>query len=276
MRRNPWLFLTLVSVLLHGYVGLRLLPALDLGVIAKGLAVSFLIASCVLVPAPLLLRLSRFPQRAGDALAWAGYLAMGIFSSLIVLCLLRDLSLAMIALGSLLQPAIVDWQALRHVTAIIVVALSSAISLVGLVNARRVAKVVDVDLPIEGLPEALAGFTIVQLSDIHVGPTIKHGYLDAIVRRVNGLQADLVAITGDVIDGSVSSLKTHVGPLSALRSRHGTYCVTGNHEYYHGVEEWLAEWRRMGLRVLLNESEIVSHAGERLLIGGVTDFSAGH
>src|SRR3546814_2574591 len=90
------------------------------------------------------------------------------------------------------------------------------------------------DLPIAGLPAALSGFTIVQLSDIHVGPTIKRGYLDAIVRRANGLDADLIALTGDIVDGHIDRLRRHVAPLSELRSRHGSYYVTGNHEYYHG------------------------------------------
>ena len=68
------------------------------------------------------------------------------------------------------------------------------------------AAVVDVDMPIDGLPDALHGFTIAQISDIHVGPTIKRGYLDAIVDAVNALEADLVAVTGDLVDGSVKRL----------------------------------------------------------------------
>lgn len=276
MRRNPLLNLTLISVLLHGYVAWRLLPALDAGAFASALLGAWLLASCVLVPAPLLLQLSRFSGRRGDALAWAGYLAMGVFSSLIVLSLLRDLGLALLASWSLLQPGVIDWPLLHAGSARGVVLLSMVISLVGVINARRTASVVDVDLPIAGLPPALQGFTIVQLSDIHVGPTIKRGYIDAIVRRVNKLDADLVAITGDVIDGSVASLREHIAPLAQLESRYGTYCVTGNHEYYHGVDAWLPEWRRLGMRVLLNENHVIEHGGARLLIGGVTDFGAGH
>src|SRR3546814_4593430 len=112
------------------------------------------------------------------------------------------------------------------------------------------------DLPIAGLPAALSGFTIVQLSDIHVGPTIKRGYLDAIVRRANGLDADLIALTGDIVDGHINRLRRHVAPLSELRSRHGSYYVTGHHEYYHGVDALLHEGRRHGPRVLLNENEV--------------------
>lgn len=276
MRQNRLLIAIFLSLLLHGYIAWRLLPPLALSPTGFGLALGLLMASGLLAPAPLLIRLSALPERVANGLAWVGYLSMGVFSSLLVLCLLRDVVLVLLTVLDFLQPGIVNLESLRHTSALAVVALSVGVSLIGLFNARRLAKVVQVDLPIAGLPAALSGFTIVQLSDIHVGPTIKRGYLDAIVRRVNGLNADLVAITGDVIDGSVDRLRRHVAPLSKLRSRHGTYCVTGNHEYYHGIEAWLQEWRRLGLRVLLNEGDVLHHDGARLLIGGVTDFTAHH
>src|SRR5947209_7768241 len=83
-------------------------------------------------------------------------------------------------------------------------------------------------------PDALHGFTIAQISDIHVGPTIKEAYVRAIVDAVNRLDADMVAVTGDLVDGSVAELAVHVAPLAGLASRHGTFFVTGNHEYYSG------------------------------------------
>lgn len=276
MRRNPLLIAVAVVLALHVYLAWRLLPPLELGPAALTAALALMLASSVLVPSPVLVRLNRLPGRAGDVLAWVGYLAMGVFSCLFVLTLLRELLLLALAAWNLLQPGAVDLAALRRSSAIGVFVLTALVSLVGLFNARRLAKVVQVDLPIVGLPAGLAGFSIVQLSDIHVGPTIKRGYLDAIVRRVNGLDADLIAITGDVIDGSVPSLRVHVAPLGELRSRYGTYCVTGNHEYYHGADAWIKEWRRLGLQVLLNEHRVLEHGGERLLIGGVTDYSAGH
>jgi predicted MPP superfamily phosphohydrolase len=143
-------------------------------------------------------------------------------------------------------------------------------------NARRLAKVVKIDLPIQRLPEGLAGFTIAQLSDIHIGPTIKRSYVEAIVRRVNSLNAEVVVLTGDIIDGSVERVRPHAQPLSDLRSTYGTYCVTGNHEYYQGADRWIDEFRRLGLRVLMNENVVIRHQGEHLLLAGVTDFSAGH
>jgi uncharacterized protein len=276
MRRNPLLFGVSLSVLLHAYIIWRLLPALGLSPGGFWLGLILLSASGLLTPAPLLIRLSRLPARAADILAWLGYSAMGVFSSLFVLCVLRDVVLGLLAAWNLWRPDAVDLAAVSHVSALVVVALAALVSSVGLANARRLASVVNVEVPIAALPEALAGFTIVQLSDIHVGPTIKRGYLSAIVRRVNALDADVVTITGDVIDGSVERLREHVAPLAELRSRHGTYCVTGNHEYYHGVEAWVQEWRRLGLHVLLNQNNVLHHDGERLLIGGVTDYNGHH
>jgi hypothetical protein len=120
----------------------------------------------------------------------------------------------------------------------------------------------------------LAGFTIVQLSDIHVGPTIKREYVQAIVDRVNELDADLIAITGDVVDGSVEQLRAHTAPLGQLSSRHGSYFVTGNHEYYAGAAAWMNEFERIGLRGLHNRHVVISHRGARFVLAGVTDFSA--
>ncbi|MFP3740516.1 metallophosphoesterase, partial [Burkholderia sp. SIMBA_019] len=87
--------------------------------------------------------------------------------------------------------------------------LAFASTAFGFFNARRRARVRNVDVPIRNLPAELDGFTIVQLSDIHVGPTIKHDYVERIVRAVNQLDADVVAITGDVVDGSVQHLADH-------------------------------------------------------------------
>jgi predicted MPP superfamily phosphohydrolase len=221
----------------------------------------------VLTPAPLLYwRARRKP--VPDLVAWMGYLAMGVFSSLFVLTVLRDLAL----LGAFLFGA--AGPVLHRDSAILVVLLTALVTIAGVFNARRLARVVEVSVPIAGLPEALAGFSIVQISDIHIGSTIKGGYLEAIVGRVNGLKPDLVALTGDLVDGSVERLAGDVAPLGRLSARHGVYAVTGNHEYYSGAAAWVTELRRLGLRVLLNQSEVLEHGGARLLVGGVTDYSA--
>ena len=267
--------LAALSALLHAYIGFRLLPDLPIGTGGVLAGIMVLALSTVLTPAPLLARSVR-QQSWSDLLHWLGYLAMGLFSSLLILTLLRDvLLLAGVVLGMLTRGGL-SLDGLREASAIAVPVTAFLLTLVGVINARRLARVVHVDVPIAGLPAALRGFVIVQISDIHVGSTIKRGYLNAIVGAVNALKPDMVAVTGDLVDGSVARLAPHVAPLAELSARHGVYCVTGNHEYYSGADAWVVELRRLGLHVLMNQNAVLEHDGARVLVGGVTDFSAHH
>lgn len=265
------LILVVLSLLalLHAYIGLRLLPALPIGAAGRVAGALLLALSCVLMPLSLAAPRLRRPW-LGDRVATAGLIAMGLFSSLFVFTLLRDVALEIAGLTT------IGGATLARDSAIAVVALALLATGVGYVNARRRARVVDVEVPIAGLDPALHGFTIAQISDIHVGPTIKRGYLDAIVDAVNALEADLVAVTGDLVDGSVAQLAPHTAPLARLQARHGSYFVTGNHEYYSGAHAWSAEVTRLGLRVLANEHVVLEHDGASLLLAGVTDYSAHH
>jgi len=268
--------LFLFSAVLHGYAGLRLLPALtDWPALAIPFAL-VLSASALLLPLALIgRRLATSPGRR-MALAWVGMLAMGWFSSLFVFTLLRDGLLLLTALTRLLWPDSVSVATVAAPSALLVVAASLVATAVGAWNARRTAAVVRVDVPITGLPPALHGFTIAQISDIHVGPTIRASYVQAIVDRVNGLRVDMVAVTGDLVDGSVADLAAHVAPLAALTSRHGSFFVTGNHEYYSGAHAWIAELRRLDITVLLNEHVVLRHGESEMVVAGVTDHNAHH
>jgi uncharacterized protein len=265
-----WIF----SILLHAYVGARIVSALPGGLWPALSFTAVLVVSAAAMPMSLLARRLR-TQPWSDRLAWAGALAMGLFSSLFVLTLLRDLLLllAWIAESIFLGAALPE---LAPLSAAAVVLLGAAVTLIGFVNARRTAAVVAVDIPITDLPVALHGFTIAQISDIHVGPTIKRAYMHRIVEAVNRLGADMVAVTGDLVDGSVQELAAHVAPLASLSSRHGTFFVTGNHEYYSGAQAWVIELRRLGVNVLMNEHVVLRHDAARLLVAGVTDYSAHH
>jgi len=265
-----------LSLLFHLFVGASLLPALALPIPVLVMAGLVLVVSTVLVPLPMALRLSDHGHGGATLLAWCGYLAMGWLSSMVVLTLLRDTILVLVGFASLIWPSI-GLPSLAEDSAWAVIGVGTLLSLVGLFHARRVAPVREVTLPIAGLPEALHGFSIVQISDLHIGPTIQHGFVDAVVRRINQLEADLVALTGDIIDGDHALFRSHAEPLGRLQSRHGTYCVTGNHEYYHGpVHPWLDEWRRLGLRLLHNDGHLLDHDGARLLIAGTPDITAHH
>ncbi|MFC0133431.1 serine/threonine protein phosphatase [Massilia eurypsychrophila] len=269
MPRRALLTVATLLALLHLYIGLRLIPPMGLGAAGTSAGIALLAASALLVLTGLFSSvLKRVPF--SEQLTWAGLLSMGFFSSLLVLTVLRDVALLVAVVFSAGTPAI------ERASAIGVPLLAFVVTLIGFVNARRVARVVDVEVPIDGLPAQFDGYSIVQISDIHVGPTIKRGYLNAIVTKVNGLKPDAIAVTGDLVDGSVKRLGMHTAPLERLAAPDGAFFVTGNHEYYSGAAEWIVEMRRLGLTVLLNEHVVVERAGQALMIAGVTDFMAHH
>jgi predicted MPP superfamily phosphohydrolase len=269
-----------LSFLLHGYIGLRVVPALSPWPVAQAALLGVLAGSAVLMPMSFLGRRRLGRGALAGLLTWVGLVCMGLFSSLLVFTFLRDVALLAAEVAHTLWPgALVPDFAFW--SAVAVPALGLVATLWGFLNARRTAAVVRVDVPIQGLPAALQGFTVAQISDVHVGPTIRRGYLRRIVRVVNSLKADMVAITGDLVDGRVPELAEHVAPLAELSSRHGTYFVTGNHEYYSGANAWIGELRRLGVHVLLNEHVVLQHAGGKaagesapVVVAGVTDFSA--
>ena len=260
------MFAIWLSALLHLYIGWRIAPDLP-GPWAAWAFVALLVASAIAIP------LAFFGRRAAnraaaDRYSWLGMLALGLFSTLLVLTLLRDVAL------------LAAWpfalESIARDSAVAVALGALAFAAWGFVNARRTASVRNVEVPVANLPAALHGFTIAQISDIHVGPTIKGPYVQAIVDAVNALGADAVAVTGDLVDGRVHDLAIHVASLATLRSRHGTFFVTGNHEYYSGANEWIAELRRLGVRVLMNEHVVLRHQGAQLVLAGVADTSAHH
>jgi len=124
------------------------------------------------------------------------------------------------------------------------------------------------------LPPALSGTRIVHLSDVHVGPTIQRAFIETIVAQCNALAADLIVITGDLVDGSVEELREHVAPLSSLRAKYGVFFVTGNHEYYSGAADWCGELERLGVRVLRNERVSIGDETASFDLAGVDDHSA--
>ncbi len=264
-----------LSFLLHGYIAWRLLPGLSEWPHALVLVTVLLALSSLLMPLGLL-NLGRRLRRPTEWVAWVTWLSVGLFSSMFVLTVLRDLVLIVVAAIGLAWPAVQDLAGFASISSLMVPLAATLMTALGLVEARRTASVVHVEVPIPSLPQSLAGFTIAQISDVHVGSTIKRRYVDAIVEAVNWLGADMIAITGDLVDGSVADLARHVAPLANLSSRHGTFFVTGNHEYYSGANDWIAELRRLNVQVLLNRHVVLQHDGRAVVVAGVTDPSAHH
>jgi len=268
LRRSLLLPILLLGFL-HAYIGWRILPDLPVALELRTVGVVLLLTSCVLMQFGLTAR-SIPPGPLSERISAAALFTAGFFSSLLVFTLLRDVVL----LAAWLPLSAQHLHMLASASAVLVVGLSVFATGVGFANARRRARVKCVEIPLRNLPPALNGFSIAQISDIHVGRTIKRGYVDAVVDAVNALDADLIAITGDLVDGPVQQLAPHTAPLARLSARHGAFFVTGNHEYYSGERAWTAEFKRLGLRVLLNEHVVVRHRGVPVVIAGVTDYSS--
>ncbi|MFC8565676.1 metallophosphoesterase [Streptomyces sp. NPDC057245] len=130
-------------------------------------------------------------------------------------------------------------------------------------------KVKRVTVPLAKLPRAAHGFRIAVVSDIHLGPVLGRGFAQQVVDTINATQPDLIAVVGDLVDGSVKDLGPAAAPLAQLKARHGAYFVTGNHEYFSGAEQWVAEVRRLGLLPLENARTELPHFD----LAGVNDVA---
>lgn len=173
------------------------------------------------------------------------------------------------------RPAFGSQNAVASVSAFVAIALGLGISGWALWEGRKL-RVKRVEIPLRKLPQALDGLRIVQLSDVHVGPTIGRKLIEQIVRTVNDLAPDIVAITGDLVDASVDDLEEHVAPLADLASTFGTFFVTGNHEYHAGAPEWCEHLGKLGVRVLRNECVALERDGNILHLAGIDDYESVH
>ncbi|TVZ93413.1 metallophosphoesterase [Streptomyces sp. BK340] len=122
----------------------------------------------------------------------------------------------------------------------------------GTYGVLRGPRVKRVTVPLAKLPRAAHGFRIAVVSDIHLGPVLGRGFAQRVVDTVNATRPDLIAVVGDLVDGSVKDLGPAAAPLAQLAARHGAFFVTGNHEYFSGAAQWVAEVRTLGLHPLEN------------------------
>jgi predicted MPP superfamily phosphohydrolase len=260
----------------HGYIAARFVGPLPWAPALKWALAAGVLGIAALYPIAMRLRWEKNAKGPWiDRLMFFTYTMMGTTALLIVLSVLRDVGWVLALIGGALPDDPSARDALLVQVNLGVLGVTTAGALFGLTEARRTPRVKRVTVPIAGLPEALSGYSIAHITDLHIGTTIKRDFVDAVVRTTNGLDADAIALTGDFIDGSVDELREHAAPLSELRARDGSFFVTGNHEYYSGAEQWVEHFEALGIRVLLNEHEVVERDGAQLVIAGVCDYSAG-
>jgi predicted MPP superfamily phosphohydrolase len=151
---------------------------------------------------------------------------------------------------------------------------SLAVSAFGVSQALRVPPPKTVEIPIKGLPRDLDGFRILQLTDLHISRLFQAPWVTAMVEAANRQDADLIVISGDLIDGTLTARREDVEPLKGLRSRNGVYVIPGNHEYYFGYPGWMQRFAELGLRPLANSHAVIARAGAQFVLAGVTDLAA--
>jgi len=266
-----FLIITSIIGLLHIYIGARILDAFPLTPLAHAIVIFLVFLAFAALTMGFLARFIISDSKYADLFSWIGMLSLGFFSSVLVLTFLRDIVLVISHL--FFNYSFVAKLHLYSESGVLVA--SALASLIGLIAVIRIPDVIHVNIPIKNLSPDLKDFTLVQLSDIHIGPTIKGNYLASIVAQVNQLKPDLVAITGDLVDGNVETLQADVAPLQDLKSRYGTFFVTGNHEYYSGVSDWILYLKFLGIHVLINEHRILQHNNSKVVIAGICDYSAG-
>ncbi|MCF7824290.1 MAG: metallophosphoesterase [Candidatus Marinimicrobia bacterium] len=276
----------LVLSLLHGYVGLRLIAPFD--ITGNGLILYWsTIGLLALAPlSGIILRVRGLENSYTDLLLWVGYMSLGLFSLAFVFFFIRDiLWLAGIIISKLYilfngeERVSSSFDPHRRQFFLVTInwgiaGVTGTLGAIGLFQARVPPSVIKKKIYLKHLPPRLDGLKIVQISDLHVGPTIKANYVQKVVDQANALEADLIFFTGDMVDGSVEYLSTDVEPLRELQAKYGKYFVTGNHEYYAGVEFWEQKVSELGLKNLQNEHEILEINGEAIAIAGVTDLMA--
>ncbi len=209
-------------------------------------------------------------REAAAPLSWFAYTWMGFMFLLFFALLPTELVRVGARLGGVDPERRV---ALARIVAGAVGALSFVSGGVGVVSVLSRVGVKQLRVPLAKLPKSLSGYTIVQLTDVHVGPTIGRAFIEQIVRTTNALSPDMVALTGDLVDGSVEELGPLVEPLRELKAKDGVFFVTGNHEYYSGADAWIAHLRTLGIRVLRNE-RVPIRGGDGFDLAGVDDTSA--
>ncbi|MDY6967092.1 MAG: metallophosphoesterase [Spirochaetota bacterium] len=288
------LFIIIVLIIftsIYLYVGLRVIIPADLTKKWNIISWSAIIFFYLLPIISILQRIFGFQEFHNDVISMITYISLGFIILLLLLLLFRDsiwlflntakkfFKKAKSIFFSKRKPKVdnslnIDRRRfLEKSCNIALLGVSGVLSGYGFIESRKSATIEEVLIPFPGLTKDFNNLRIVQISDLHIGITIKRNFVQRVVDQVNSLSPDIIVITGDIVDRSVAHLKNDVSPLSELSSSYGTYFVTGNHEYYSGVESWLLKFKELGFTILNNEHAIIKHRKSHILLAGVTDYS---
>lgn len=268
-------FLSILIIILSAcgyYLGRRLLSGSDtLAQHPTGVWIAVVAFLVFVLVGPLLSRI--LPERwAGRfyALRWALNMTMAIFFALLFYTFAIDLIVFALSFVVSKETALT----LSSASLLLIAALVLVTFVIGSIQALK-PKVYRVDVPLKGLPSDFNGYTIAQISDLHIGEMIGRRYVQTVVEMTNALKPNLIAMTGDILDGAANLIAPVAAELGRLKATDGALYITGNHEYYWGVENALAAMKNAGAKVLLNENVRIQRGSQEIVVAGVTDISAG-
>ncbi len=159
----------------------------------------------------------------------------------------------------------------HRIFALGVVGIAFVLGLMAVWQASTEPKIKALEIEIKKLPEAMDGFKIVQLTDLHLGPTLNRAFAEKVTEKTNREKPDLVVLTGDLVDGSVDRLMPALEPFRRIEASHGVFLITGNHEFYSGVDQWIPAFEKLGIRVLANQGVRIERNEEAFYLAGVHD-----
>ena len=275
-------FITLLGIM-HGYVGWKIFSGLNLNSSFAIIGIILLAILTLLPVLPILFRYNGYESSLLDKLSLIGYTSLGFFTLSFVAFLSKDLLFKVWGFISSFFSADVKQQItldvdkrefLEKSLSIGILSLIGPTTAYGFYSARKGPTIINQDIYLKNLPDSFENFTIAQISDLHVGPTIKKPYVEKVVNQISTINPDLIAITGDMVDGSIDYLRRDLEPLSQVVAKYGTYFVTGNHEYYSGAERWLDETDRMGFTNLVNDNKLITIKDQSIALAGVNDYRA--
>jgi predicted MPP superfamily phosphohydrolase len=288
-----WFFLIFfaISALLATYITLRLFYRASFRRLWK-IVIAFGIVGTLFLPViMIMLRRTGVDNRFIDVFVWAGYLGVGFLSFVFTYVVIRDLLWLPVGAYNKIRAKKSKSRHKKSASNPIenpfrrgflvnsmnygILATAALSTGYGIAEAKQTPEAKEVPVLIPHLPSQFEGFRIVQVTDVHISPTFRRSSVEEIVAVVNTLNADIVALTGDLVDGTVGQLAYDAAPLGNIKSAVGKYFVTGNHEYYSGAVEWIKEVSRLGFSVLINEHRIITRGKRKMLLAGVTDYREG-
>jgi len=192
------------------------------------------------------------------------------YSTVLLLALLQMLMDAVMLIALLLRHPLELVPGIRYLAVVLAMALAAF----GVQQAIRVPPVKEVTLVLPNLPPEFDGYQLLQLTDLHITRLFNAAWTAKMVERAMSLKADLIVVTGDVIDGSLEHRRHDVAPLRKLAARDGVWAITGNHEYFFHQAIWTAHLASLGLQPLLNNHTVIERGAAKLVIAGLPDASA--